>query len=728
MKTKLLFLALASVFSVNVWSEITCSIGAANSWNSGFVLNDIIVSNSGTTTVEDWRVALTFENIISVEDAWSASVTQDSNQRLLAHGVSYNRVLRAGEFASFGLKAQLSDGPLGTIECQSLDAIINPTPAPSPTPVATVPPYSSPTSLPGRLEVEDYINHYDTTPGNAGGSYRNDNVDIQVTSDAGGGYNVGWIARGEWLDFPVSVEQEGRYRVSYRVASLNAGGQLVLQHQGSDLGAPVNFSATGAWQNWRTVTSEVSLSAGEQVLRLALLASGFNINYLEFEWVAGPATPTPTPTSTPSVTPTPTLPPVSDNHDDWLHTEGNQIHDRNGNPVWLTGTNWFGFNTGTNAFDGLWSVNLEQAIAAMAQRGINFLRVPISTELVWRWSQGDYPMPKSINTSANPNLAGKNSLEVFERTLVVARANGMKIMLDFHSAMSDPMGHMEPLWYQGEMTTEHFYLSWEWLAQRYKNNDTILAFDLENEPHGQPWQGAAALWDGSDHPNNWQAVAQEAARRILAIHPNILIMVEGNESTPKPGKTYASTNPADYFTTWWGGNLREVRNHPIDLGQHQDKLVYSPHDYGPLVYRQPWFNKPFDKNTLNADVWYPNWGFIMEENIAPLLIGEWGGFMDGGDNQKWMEALRDYIVENKVHHTFWCFNANSGDTGGLVGDDFRTWDEEKYALLLPSLWRAPNGEFVGLDHKIPLGGVGSDAPVGMTVTRYYAQEFPPPVR
>ena len=38
-----------------------------------------------------------------------------------------------------------------------------------------------------------------------------------------------------------------------------------------------------------------------------------------------------------------------------------------------------------------------------------------------------------------------------------------------------------------------------------------------------------------------------------------------------------------------------VRNHPVDLGANQDQLVYSPHDYGPLVFDQPWFQKPFDK-------------------------------------------------------------------------------------------------------------------------------------
>ncbi|NES94431.1 MAG: GDSL family lipase, partial [Desertifilum sp. SIO1I2] len=60
-------------------------------------------------------------------------------------------------------------------------------------------------TLPIRIEAEDYINYYDTTPNNQGGQYRTDGVDIQVTSDVRGGYNVAWTAPGEWLAYEVNV-------------------------------------------------------------------------------------------------------------------------------------------------------------------------------------------------------------------------------------------------------------------------------------------------------------------------------------------------------------------------------------------------------------------------------------------------------------------------------------------------------------------------------------------
>ncbi|MEM9680710.1 MAG: glycosyl hydrolase, partial [Bacteroidota bacterium] len=62
-------------------------------------------------------------------------------------------------------------------------------------------------SLPGIVQAEDYkdggegIGYFDSDPGNTGGAYRNDNVDIEVTGDTSGSYNVGWIEAGEWLAY-----------------------------------------------------------------------------------------------------------------------------------------------------------------------------------------------------------------------------------------------------------------------------------------------------------------------------------------------------------------------------------------------------------------------------------------------------------------------------------------------------------------------------------------------
>jgi aryl-phospho-beta-D-glucosidase BglC (GH1 family) len=397
-------------------------------------------------------------------------------------------------------------------------------------------------------------------------------------------------------------------------------------------------------------------------------------------------------------------------NDDWLHVKGNKIVDKDGREVWLTGTNWFGFNTGSGVFDGVWSCNMKTAFKNMADRGINFLRIPMSVQIINEWAAGIYPKSQ-VNDFVNPELKGKNSLELFDIAMSNCKEYGIKVMVDIHSAPSAAMGHTIPLWYDGSFTTEDFYKALEWIAKRYKNDDTILAVDLKNEPHGNPNQSAEfAKWDNSKDRNNWKYVAEEAGKKVLAINPNLLIMVEGVEAYPKSGYDYTAKDEwgkeSKYYFNWWGGSLRGVKDYPVNLGTGNSQLVYSPHDYGPMVYKQSWFYDGFTKNTLYNDCWKDNWAFINEQNIAPLLIGEWGGFMDGGPNEKWMVALRDYMIENKIHHTFWCYNANSGDTGGLVTHDFITWEEDKYALLKPALWQNKAGKFVGLDHQVPLGSNG----------------------
>ena len=393
--------------------------------------------------------------------------------------------------------------------------------------------------------------------------------------------------------------------------------------------------------------------------------------------------------------------------DDWLHTDGNKILDADGKQVWLTGVNWFGYNTGTNTFDGLWNSELVPAVEGIADHGFNLIRVPISAELINQWADGEYPQA-NYNNAYNEELNSMNSLEIFDYFLKLAEENGIKVMPDIHSAETDAAGHNANLWYTDKVSVKEYYSALEWMAERYKDNDTIIAFDLKNEPHGKPDEGdKAAIWNDSKDDNNWKYVAETAASKVLAKNPNVLIMVEGTEIYPKDIKKngdYSSKDSADYFFNWWGGNLRGVKDYPVDLGKHQDKLVYSPHDYGPTVYEQPWFEGDYDYKSLKKDCWQDNWLYINDEDIAPLLIGEWGGFMTE-PNITWMTYMRKLIADNHLNHTFWCYNANSGDTGGLVLDDFTTWDDEKYDFVKEVLWQE-DGKFVGLDHKIPLGENG----------------------
>lgn len=146
------------------------------------------------------------------------------------------------------------------------------------------------------FQAEDYSNYYDTTAGNTGGAYRSDNVDIEVTADTTGGYNVGWIESTEWLAYDnVFVATSGTYDVRVRVASPN-GGTLSLDLNGGSIPlGELNISATGGWQSWQTVETQVQLEAGTHSLGVYAVTGGWNFNWIE-------------------VTPADTAPPPDEHH------------------------------------------------------------------------------------------------------------------------------------------------------------------------------------------------------------------------------------------------------------------------------------------------------------------------------------------------------------------------------------------------------------------------------
>ncbi len=140
-----------------------------------------------------------------------------------------------------------------------------------------------PAVIPGTLEAENYdIGGYsDTTSGNTGNALRDDDVDIEQSTR--NGQNVGWIKRGEWLDYTVDIQRAGRYQVNSLVASLSRGGEMMIELDGQDA-STVYIPPTGGWQNWERVSTEIDLPAGTHRLRVNMIQSGFNVNAMEFSY------------------------------------------------------------------------------------------------------------------------------------------------------------------------------------------------------------------------------------------------------------------------------------------------------------------------------------------------------------------------------------------------------------------------------------------------------------
>ncbi|TCC88603.1 carbohydrate-binding protein [Pedobacter frigiditerrae] len=141
--------------------------------------------------------------------------------------------------------------------------------------------------LPGTIEAEDFdysplagegLTYHDSTTGNSGSSYRtSEDVDVQTCTD--GGYNVGWTVTGEWLTYTIHVPETKNYEITIRYAASVSTSKIRLEFDGVDKTGNVSLASTGGNQVWadKKITN-VSLTAGAYILKVAVAASGFNLN------------------------------------------------------------------------------------------------------------------------------------------------------------------------------------------------------------------------------------------------------------------------------------------------------------------------------------------------------------------------------------------------------------------------------------------------------------------
>lgn len=153
------------------------------------------------------------------------------------------------------------------------------------------------TGLTGTLRIEaehfdtggEGIAYRDADPANLGGQLRpGEGVDLEFTTDVGGGLNVMATVNGEWLEYTVFVREPGFYNLRLRVASETGGAARVMLDDEDKTGS-WTLPATGGMQTWSTVTQQVFLKYGRQKLRLEIPLGGFNLNWIELSPVTSGA-------------------------------------------------------------------------------------------------------------------------------------------------------------------------------------------------------------------------------------------------------------------------------------------------------------------------------------------------------------------------------------------------------------------------------------------------------
>jgi endoglucanase len=354
----------------------------------------------------------------------------------------------------------------------------------------------------------------------------------------------------------------------------------------------------------------------------------------------------------------------------YWHTSGNQILDSNENPVKIAGINWYGFETTDEVAHGLYDQDYHTIINDIASLGYNTIRIPFSNQMV-----EDPVVPSAISYynsggPINTDLEGLNSLQVLQKIVSYAGQEGLKVILDDHRSEAGNSAEANGLWYTSTYTNQDWINDWVTLATMFASDPTVIGFDLRNEPHtpaGDAYD-QGATWGTGDPSTDVRLAYEAAGDAILNVDPGALIFCEGIGEYPD------SSSATGYDSTWWGGDLQGVAQYPVVLSS-PGHVVYSAHDYGPDEYQQTWFNSSTTPSSLDA-VWNKYWGYIPQDGIAPLWVGEFGtgnaaadvSDSTPGSQGQWFSSLVSYIQANNLDWTYWALNGE--DSYGLLDNNY----------------------------------------------------------
>ncbi len=281
-----------------------------------------------------------------------------------------------------------------------------------------------------------------------------------------------------------------------------------------------------------------------------------------------------------------------------LSTHASQIVGRDGHPVRLACIGWNQINE---------SIPLPRQTSLMAQHGFNCIRIS--------W----------VNARMQKDLA------TISRVVDAAAQAGLRLVLDNHTNESghgprDNWGAQQRngLWYDqggasdgtdgggnpGTVTDARFLADWQQVARHFAGNQTVVAYDLRNEPLDYPHM---SVWGGGSD-RDIAAMYSRVGNAIQVIDPTKLIVVEPPNS-----------------------DCRGVRQEPLTLNV-AGKLVYSVHEYPGEISGQKISNGPALVARMNR-----MWGWLITENIAPVFVGEMGSSMASTQGHEWAQTIVPYL-------------------------------------------------------------------------------------
>jgi len=329
-------------------------------------------------------------------------------------------------------------------------------------------------------------------------------------------------------------------------------------------------------------------------------------------------------------------------------TVGNQIVDRNQTPVRLSCVYWPGLNhqDGPLANVDRPIKGIQPNVDAIAATGFNCIRI-------------------DFNNISLHDAATGTFLSTLDQVVEAAKKDSIRVIIDDHDNEGDfgtrvnftddcAAQQSNGLWYDiggatdgtdgckdpGHTTQQSYQDDWVSIAARYAHNDTVIGYDLWNEPIASPGH---ALWGGGSN-RDIHLMFETVGSAILARDPDKMIFAECPLSIYKPATLYDGVT----FSSAPWGDCTGVRNLPIVFAVNghaiKNKVVYDVHLYADSIGD---IAKLFDGSSSSPSAvkaMNASFGFLESENIAPVWDGEGGtGFRNNPDDRDWASMLDKYL-------------------------------------------------------------------------------------
>jgi aryl-phospho-beta-D-glucosidase BglC (GH1 family) len=308
---------------------------------------------------------------------------------------------------------------------------------------------------------------------------------------------------------------------------------------------------------------------------------------------------------------------------DLIKPDGNKFFIKGTNPGnWLNPEGYmFGFNktnsperinqmfcelVGPDFTAGFWkqfkdNYITREDIQFIASTGVNTIRLPFHYKLL---TDEDY-----MGLTAN-----QDGFTRIDSAISWCREHNLYLILDMHDApggqtgdnIDDSYGY--PWLFESETSQQLFCDIWKKIAAYYKNETTILGYDLINEP-------IAPYFENMDELNNKLApLYKRVIKAIREVDTNHILLIGGAQ---------------------WNGNFKPLQNVSFDDGQ----IMYTCHRYR---------GEP-TKEAIQ--------GFISFRDSVnlPMYMGEIGHNTD-----EWQTAFCRTMEENNIGYTFWPYKKKDG--------------------------------------------------------------------